>query len=56
MEFVLGNLGVVIKDFFRKTAFMDMEKCIGQMVMYTKDGGVITFRMEKDNYMYKAKD
>lgn len=56
MEYVVGILEAVTKDFLRKIVFMAMGKCFGLTGIFTEDGGIIMFKMEKDNSMSKVRD
>jgi hypothetical protein len=50
MEFIIGILEVVIKDFFKGIKDMDMGKCFGLMEVYIGDGGKMEFSTVRDSY------
>ena len=51
MESLHGQLGMCIREIMREISEMDMDKCIGTIVVFTKGTGKMEFRTEMDRYM-----
>ena len=55
MEYLLGAAGIFAKEITKMIVEMDMDKCIGQMVVITKVSGRMEFNMELGKYSYPKK-
>lgn len=55
MVFLLGQVVIFIKEIMNLIVEMDMDRCIGVMVVFTKANGKMEFNMEKDRFMFLAK-
>ena len=55
MGFLLGRVEIFIKEIMNLMLEMDMDKCIGVMVVFIRANGKMVFSMGKDKFMFLVK-
>ena len=56
MEYLHGLQEMYIKEIINQMLEMDMDKCIGVMVVIIKGNGEVEYKMEMGKYIYQEKD
>lgn len=54
--YLLGLVAMYIREIIKSSFETTSDRCIGVMVVITKDNGWMVFSMEKESYMFQTKE